>query len=126
MPGTGSPPEATGQEKTEGRARRSSPHHNIGDKRMQEIKPLLTLCHDDEVSGTTIYTNGAKAYWTEGRSSEAYLINADGTKERVGTYNHGDHWMWTAEEHGPQHMRSMTPAEQQEWEDARENWYNEE
>ncbi len=36
------------------------------------------LCHDDEVSGMTVFPDGMTAYWTEGRSSVVYFELPDG------------------------------------------------
>jgi hypothetical protein len=43
------------------------------------MKPILTLTHNDTVSGTTIMDDGTKVYWTEGRSSYVTIIGPDGS-----------------------------------------------
>jgi hypothetical protein len=78
----------------------------------------LVLSHSDEVSGTTIYSNGAKSYWGDGRSSEVVIIAADGTQTSISAGQMPD-WMYEAESEGPTHSRAMTPAEEAEWEATR-------
>ena len=85
------------------------------------------LSHSDEVSGTTVFANGTKVYWTEGRSSNVVVRHPNGTLESF----HSGGIRATSfqqaildkeneiEENGADVRRDMTPAEEKEWEQAR-------
>ncbi len=42
------------------------------------MKAILTTTNVDEVSGTTILSDGTKAFWAEGRSSDVIVIDPQG------------------------------------------------
>lgn len=44
------------------------------------MKAVLTINMLDDVSGTTIFDDGTKAFWSEGRSSSVYYITAAGER----------------------------------------------
>lgn len=46
---------------------------------MRGLKMVISLVHSDGVSGTTIFNDGMKAFWTEGPSSTiVWLTPGDG------------------------------------------------
>jgi hypothetical protein len=55
------------------------------------VKTILTLQHPDTVSGTSIFDDGTKVYWTEGRSSDVAILTAEGKRYRVGPWDVGEH-----------------------------------
>lgn len=83
------------------------------------------LTHPDEVSGTTILSDGVKIYWTEGRSSRMMVVKPDGSKmwapvnggspEQQAYFDREQQ----VEEDGADIHREMTPAEEKEWDTAR-------
>jgi hypothetical protein len=84
------------------------------------------LSHSDGVSGTTVFNDGTKVHWTEGRGSDQVAILPNGTEVTVGPIG-----PWEPEErqiideelrieeNGADEYRAMTPEEEKEWENAR-------
>ena len=82
------------------------------------MKDALWLNHSDEISGTTIMEDGTKVHWTEGRSSEMAVIGPDRTR----TWKRADDPSNPDVMYDPSpgvEIRSMTEAEEAEWEAAR-------
>lgn len=81
----------------------------------------MTLCHQDESSGTTIYDDGTKVYWTEGYSS-AVIMHPNGTKEVVPPHENNaqsTHPVMSSPEirdMATDDARNMTAEEEAEWE----------
>ena len=81
------------------------------------MKHILTTTHSDEVSGCTMFGDGTRAFWTEGRSSAVYVIYPDGREEvtDAGANHPIIHALMTAaEEVGYEPQRCMTPHEEAE------------
>jgi hypothetical protein len=81
------------------------------------MQHVLTTTHSDEVSGCTMFSDGTRAFWTEGYGSAVYVIYADGREEitDAGTNHPVIHALMTvAEEFGYQPQRRMTPQEEAE------------
>lgn len=51
------------------------------------------LNHSDTVNGTTIFDDGTKVYWTEGRGSEIIVLKPDGIELTIQPWRE-----WTEEE----------------------------
>jgi len=78
----------------------------------------MTLCHSDGCSGTTI-VRGYKVYWTEG-AGEAVIVHPDGRVERPDARSrHEVLLMPEVQCVDTTYNRSMTPAEEAEWDIAR-------
>lgn len=92
------------------------------------IKGSKILSHPDEVSGTTIFPDGTKCHWTEGRSSTCYFILPDGKKINCNAWGINADTESAAllqkeneiEEMGAEEIRPMTVAEQIDWSVGRE------
>ena len=87
------------------------------------MKHVLTTCHEDGCSGCTIFDDGTRTFWTEGRNSTVQIVYADGRQETTdaGVIAHPVIHALTAaaEEYGYEPGRSMTPAETVEFETVR-------
>lgn len=94
------------------------------------MRITLALDHSDEVSGTWIFEDGTKAFWTEGRSSAVIAILPDGRGLEIPAHAMDDHRdeapafidaLIEATENGPDAIahRMMTPAEEIEHDMAR-------
>lgn len=82
------------------------------------MKDVLWLNHSDDVSGTVVMDDGTKVYWTEGRSSRMAIISPDGVR----TWRRADDITNPDAVYTPSpdvEIRSMTPTEEAEWEEAR-------
>jgi hypothetical protein len=75
-----------------------------------QIQVTQTLTHSDESSGTTIFSDGTRAYWTEGDSPVVYSPTPVDSRPYSALLSSG--------EMGD--MREMTEREEHEWEAARE------
>lgn len=95
---------------------------------MKEIRAVITLTHSDSVSGTTIFDDGTKAFWTEGRSAWTVLLRPDGRWEEAAAGDTPMHpileLMLDDDRHeqaygsgfeGGQGGREMTEVEELEW-----------
>jgi len=84
------------------------------------------LSHGNEVSGTTIFGDGTKVYWTEGRGSDIVVRHPHGKIETIETWNLEQTPEQQAilreeqriEEEGADVNRTMTPGEEREWENT--------
>lgn len=47
------------------------------------IKAALTTTNSDEVSGTTTFEDGTKAYWSEGRASDVNILGPSGKRYTI-------------------------------------------
>lgn len=94
------------------------------------MRITLALDHSDEVSGTWIFEDGSKAYWTEGRSSCILCVLPDGRELDVPCWAMDDYRdeapalidaLIDATENGPDAIahRAMTPGEEAEHDTAR-------
>ncbi len=48
------------------------------------MKAVITLTHSDSVSGTTIFDDGTKAFWSEGREAYTVFLRSNGDWEVAG------------------------------------------
>lgn len=48
------------------------------------MKAVITLTHSDSVSGTTIFDDGTKAFWSEGREAYTVFLRPNGDWEEAG------------------------------------------
>lgn len=80
------------------------------------IRAINTAWNRSGVNGTTTYSDGTKAYWNEGRSSETTYKHADGTTERHGVANDPTPYFMEMDqgEYGTQ--TEATREEEIEWE----------
>lgn len=46
----------------------------------EELRIIATWSHSDSVSGTSVFSDGTKAYWTEGRGSSVAALTPDGKR----------------------------------------------
>lgn len=86
------------------------------------MQHILTLYHSDEVSGTTILSDGTKLYWTEGYSP-VVIVYADGRIESVdpfGSKHPVIDVLLRIDEVGHEPSRLMTPQEEAEHDATRE------
>ena len=86
------------------------------------LKIVATWSHSDGVSGTSLFSDGTRAYWTEGRSSSVVYISNDGqtASEEVSNFEGSDHLdLLNGDEYGLQ--RQMTPFEEMEHDYVRGN-----
>lgn len=64
-----------------------------------EIRGIITLNHSDGVSGTTIMSDGTKAFWSEGRSADVNMLRPDGEWEEASAgdpiHRGIEHPIWT-------------------------------
>jgi hypothetical protein len=82
------------------------------------------LSHGNEVSGTTIFGDGTRVYWNEGRGADLVVIYPDGKIETIETWNLEQTPEQQAilreeqriEEEGADINRMMTAEEEAEWE----------
>lgn len=86
------------------------------------LKQVLMVCDPHgQVSGYTVFSDGTKAYWTEGRGSEVKFIMPDGEivhRSNADPYGIGDplsEHMRLLHGDPPEAQRDMTPAEQIEY-----------
>lgn len=83
---------------------------------MNSIGTILT--HPDEVSGTSVFSDGIKIFWTEGYSN-CVVLYPDGKQETVDYYN-SKHPMMVKEREfensNNRDQRDMNRAELDEWE----------
>jgi len=86
----------------------------------------VILNHSDDVSGTTIFDDGTKMYWTEGRSSSAVVIFTNGRRLEIclaHPENDEERRLLAIEEeievNGADEYRTMTSEEEEEWYVAR-------
>ena len=84
----------------------------------------INLIHPDEVSGTSIWNDGTKVYWSEGRSSIAVFDLPDGRIIRIPSNGYPgitDEEMALLQKQSEfealgLEQRAMTSAEESEWE----------
>ena len=80
------------------------------------------LSHGNEVSGTTIFDDGTKVYWTGGRGSDIVVRHPNGIIETIETTVLTSGKIMPEElrieEHGADVNRTMTPGEEREWENT--------
>ncbi len=82
----------------------------------EELKQVLMVCDPHgQVSGYTVFSDGTKAYWTEGRSSEVRLVMPDGAIKDLDSSYVGDPYLELLAGDPPEAQREMTPAEQIEY-----------
>jgi len=83
------------------------------------MQHVLTTAHSDKVSGCTMFSNGTRAFWTEGQSSAVHIIYADGTVEEAAHADKGEPHpvilaLMESAEIGYDPSRLMTPQEEAE------------
>lgn len=84
------------------------------------IRPILMMTNRDEVSGTTIYDDGTKIFWAEGRSSDIVVINPAGARRRISAFDLHDPVIQALEHDGEGAIRMATEMEEEEWLSERE------
>jgi hypothetical protein len=68
------------------------------------------LTHSDEVSGTTIFPDGTRTHWTEGRDSDVVVEHTDGSVEIIDGMDWHKYPYEAMDDHAE--MREMTPEEE--------------
>lgn len=88
----------------------------------ERLKQVLMVCDPHgQVSGYTVFNDGVKAYWTEGRGSEVKFILANGAEtfrsnaDLPDTNDSLNAHMELLMGDPPEAQREMTPAEQIEY-----------
>lgn len=77
------------------------------------IEIVATYNHSDEVSGTSVFNDGVRAYWTEGRSSYVKFRRGDHTWWESVAHGHSPYMLAMDGEHYGK-VRQMTPEEEEE------------
>lgn len=90
---------------------------------MSKLRIIATWNHSDGVSGTSVFSDGTKAYWSEGRSEHIQLLRANGEDVYTSAYKGEEHYsdpyvkLLNGDDYGT--CREMTDVEELEHSMAR-------